>query len=399
MTDAATPRPSRGPIIFRDGWRVFFLAAGLYGVAAMALWLAWLGGWAEAPFAPPPNAWHAHEMIFGYATAALGGFFLTAVPNWTGAKAAPERFVALVAGLWLAGRVAVWFSGALPAGLVAAVDLSFVPVLAAKLLTQLVKRPKPQNMMFLVLLTLVWVANLMVHLEWLGLAGTAAQGLRGGLAAICAMIAVLGGRVTPSFTRNALLRVDPGAVVPVSRKPLDVAGIALAIATAVLVLAGAPEGLTGAVALGAGLAAAARLAGWRTAATLGDPIVWALHAGYALLAVGLVAWGLALLGVGSEVGALHLLGIGAVGGMTLAVMSRASLGHSGRPLVAPAAVAAGYGLLPLAAALRWAAATWPALWWHATLCAGLIWILAFTLYLAALWPVFTRPRPAREAAA
>ena len=400
MTDAATPRPSRGPIIFRDGWRVFFLAAGLYGVAAMALWLAWLAGWAEAPFAPPPNAWHAHEMIFGYATAALGGFFLTAVPNWTGAKAAPERFVALVAGLWLAGRVAVWFSGALPAGLVAVVDLSFVPVLAAKLLTQLAKRPKPQNMMFLVLLTLVWVANLMVHLEWLGLADTAAQGLRGGLAAICAMIAVLGGRVTPSFTRNALLRVDPGAVVPVSHKPLDVAGIALAIATAVLVLAGAPEGLTGAVALGAGLAAAARLAGWRTAATLGDPIVWALHAGYALLAVGLVAWGLALLGVGSEVGALHLLGIGAVGGMTLAVMSRASLGHSGRPLVAPGAVAVGYVLLPLAAVLRCAAAEWPGVFGvGASVAAGMLWVLAFALYLVALWPVWTTPAPAGAEAA
>ena len=388
------------PIIFKDGWRVFFMAAGLYGVAAMALWVAWLQGWAEAPFAPAPNAWHAHEMIFGFATAALGGFFLTAVPNWTGAKAAPERFVAVVAGLWLAGRVAVWFSGALPAALVAAIDLAFVPVLAAKLLTQLMKRPKPQNMMFLVLLTLVWVANLLVHLDWTGVTATEAQGLRGGLLSICAMIAVLGGRVTPAFTRNALLRADETAALPVTRKPLEVAGIALAILTAALAVLGAPPALTGTVAVGAGLAAAARLAGWRTAATLGDPIVWALHAGYAMLALGLAAWGLALLGIGPEIGALHILGIGAIGGMTLAVMSRASIGHSGRPLVAPGPVALGYALIPLAVALRWAAAGWPGpMYGIGTLGAGLIWIAAFALYLVALWPIWTTPRPVREAAA
>ena len=393
MTRSESPLP----IIFHDGWRVFFLAAGIYGVTAMALWLAsFLGGVDLLP--PRPIAWHAHEMIFGFATAALGGFFLTAVPNWTGARAAPERFIAILAGLWLAGRVAVWFSGGLPAWLVAAVDLAFVPVLAAKLLTQLLKRPKPQNLMLLILLTLVWLSNLLVHLDWMGLSTTEPQGIRGGLLSVCAMIAVLGGRVTPAFTRNAILRADETAALPVSHKPLDAAGIALTILTAALTAAGAAEPLTGAVALGAGLVAAARLAGWRTAATLGDPIVWALHAGYAMLALGLVAWGLALQGIGPEIGALHLLGIGAIGGMTLAVMSRASLGHAGRPLVAPAGVALGYALLPVAALLRWAAAEWPGALYHlGTLGAGVLWIAAFTLYLLALWPVWTRPRAARGA--
>ena len=388
-------------VLFRDGWRVFFAAAGVYAVVSVAVWLFWITGVTpNLPFAPAPQLWHAHEMIFGFATAALGGFFLTAVPNWTGAKAAPERFIALVSGLWLAGRVAVWMSGVLPAGLVAVIDLAFLPVLGAKVLTQLLKRPKPQNMMFLLLLTLVWCANLLVHLDWMGWTGTAGQGLRAGLLAICAMIAVLGGRVTPAFTRNALLRDNPAAAVPVSRRPLEIAGVALPVLTAALVLIGAPDAPAGVFALAAGVVAGLRLAGWRTRATLGDPIIWALHAGYAMLALGLVLWGLAGVGLGTEIAALHVLGIGAVGGMTLAVMSRASLGHSGRALHAPAPVALAYTLIPLAVALRWAAATWPgSLYLAGNLGAGLLWIAGFVLYIVALWRVWTTPRATASEAA
>ncbi|MRX50479.1 NnrS family protein [Paracoccus sp. S-4012] len=394
------------PLLLRDGWRVFFVAAGLYAVFAMLVWLLYLGVHAaggmmsDLPFAAAPHLWHGHEMIFGFATAALGGFFLTAVPNWTGAKSAPARFIGIVAGLWLAGRIAVWFSGDLPLWLVAVVDLAFLPVLAAKVLTQLLKRPKPQNMMFLLLLSLVWTANLLVHLDWMGIASTEYQGLRAGLLGVCAMIAVLGGRVTPAFTRNALLRagVDESAL-PVSRRPAEMAGIALPILTALAALAGLSAGITGTLALAAGSVAAVRLAGWRTARTLGDPIVWALHLGYAMLALGLIAWGLAELGYGFEVAALHILGIGAVGGMTLAVMSRASIGHSGRPLVAPGPVALGYAMIPAAVALRWAASTWPGGFYYiGTLGAGLLWCLAFTLYLIALWPIWTTPRRPAEGA-
>jgi len=400
MTMTTSPAsPVSLPIIFRDGWRVFFMAAGLYALAAIAVWLCWTAGVTDLPFAPGPMAWHAHEMIFGFASAALGGFFLTAVPNWTGAAAPSDRFVALAAGLWLAGRVAVWFSGALPAGVVALVDLAFIPVLGARMAAMLMAKPKPQNLMFILLLTLVWLSNLVVHLDWMGLTTTEGQGMRGGLLTISAMIAILGGRVTPAFTRNALLRADPAAAPPVSRKWFDIAGIAMAILTAVLALIAAPEALVGIAALAAGIAAALRLWGWRTRATFGDPILWALHAGYAMLALGLVMWGLSLLGLGSEVAALHILGIGAIGGMTLAVMSRASIGHSGRPLRAPAAIAVGYALIPLAVVLRWAASTWPGTF-HGlgTLGAGALWILAFALYLVALWPIWTTSRPVKGGA-
>ena len=386
--------------LFRAGWRVFFWGAGLWAVLSMLVWLLWLvasraglvSGQLGLEIAP--QMWHAHEMIFGYATAALGGFFLTAVPNWTGAKAAPERFIALVFGLWLAGRVAVCLSGILPAGLVAAVDLAFLPVLGAKILTQLMARPKPQNMMFLLLLGMVWISNLLVHLQWMGLTGTEWQGMRGGLLTISAMIAVLGGRVTPAFTRNALVREGREDLLPVNRKPLDVAGIVLPILTALSVILGLLDGLSGTLALIAGPVVAARLIGWHGWSMRHQPIVWALHLAYAMLALGLFAWGLAELGFGSEIGALHILGIGAVGGMTLAVMSRASLGHSGRPLTAPAVVALGYGLLPVAVALRWAASEWGGVYLFGIIASALIWIVVFALYLLALWPVFFGPRAA-----
>ncbi|MDT8344306.1 MAG: NnrS family protein, partial [Thermohalobaculum sp.] len=135
-----------------EGFRVFFLAAGVYALLAMAVWLGVLaagaqGGAPALPFAPAPSLWHAHEMVFGYAAAVLGGFFLTAVPSWTGTAAARRGYLTLAAGAWLAGRLAVWWSGALPPGLVAGLDLAFLPLLGVKIALQLAKRPKPQNVM------------------------------------------------------------------------------------------------------------------------------------------------------------------------------------------------------------------------------------------------------------
>lgn len=395
MTAVSYETPNAHPVIFRDGWRVFFMAAGLYAVAALGVWLVWAAGLADLPFSPGPIGWHAHEMIFGFAAAAIAGFFLTAVPNWTGAPPASPRLIAVLAGLWLAGRVAVWFAMLLPAWLVAVVDLVFLPVLAGTMLGQLLHKPKPQNLMLLAVLALMWVSNVMVHLDWIGVAALEPQGTRGGLLLICAMIAILGGRVTPAFTRNALLRSNPAAPTPVSRRPADVAGIALALLTAVLAVLGAPDALTGTAAAAAGIVAGLRLAGWRTAATLRQPILWVLHASYGLLAAGLVAWGLALWGVGNEIAALHLLGVGAIGGMTLAMMSRASLGHSGRGLEPSGLLVAGYAMLPAAAVLRWAASTWPGSFhFVGTVVAGGLWVAGFALFVVALWPVWTTPRGA-----
>ncbi|NDR58142.1 NnrS family protein [Aliiruegeria sabulilitoris] len=393
-----TPRMN---IFFSEGFRVFFLSAGLYAVFAGVIWVIWLtdpfpGGVLGAPqFAVPPQQWHAHEMIFGYASTALGGFLLTAVPNWTGTQAARHLFVILTASIWLAGRVAVWFAMVLPAGLVALLDLAFLPILIVKIAQQLMKRPKPQNVLFVLFLSIVWAGNLMVHLEWMGItADTLDSGMRVGLLGLCSMIGVLGGRVTPGFTRNAMKRADlPEQAWPRSTERLDKAGLALAVILPLALLIGVPAVPVGGLAILSGGVQLVRLSRWSGRWTLNQPILLALHLGMAMLGLGLVLWGLAWIGFGDEVAALHLLGIGAVGGMTLAVMSRAVLGHTGRELIAPGPVAASYLIIAASAVLRWIGSELSGDWYSPLVVgSGLCWVLAFALYTVSVLPLVTTPR-------
>jgi uncharacterized protein involved in response to NO len=380
--------------------RIFFLAAGVYAVLAMGVWEGWLAGQAlrgsapALPFAPPPAHWHAHEMIFGYACAVLGGFFLTAVPSWTGEKSARAAFLTLLAALWLAGRLAVWWSGGLNPALVALLDLAFLPVLGAKIALQLFRRPKPQNLMFLGLIALLWYGNLLVHLDWTGLwPGAAGPGLRTGLMTVAATIAVIGGRVIPAFTRNAMLREGRETGLPVSRRPAEGAGIAAAILLPACIGLGLPQPALALVALIAGLAQAARLAGWRGGWTRGQPILWSLHLAFAMLALGYLALAAAWAGWIGEAGALHVTGIGAIGGMTLAMMTRAALGHTGRPLTAARPIAWAYALVAGAALIRVAGAGVAPGWYEwAMLVSGGLWLLAFALFVTVYWPILTGPR-------
>lgn len=388
--------------LFSEGFRVFFLAAAVAAILPMILWEVYLavhaaGGMVSAlPFAQAPHLWHAHEMIFGYAGAAIAGFLLTAAPNWTGERGARSAFLVVLAGVWLAGRAAMWVSASLPAGLVAVADLAFLPLLAANLARMILRRPKARQAIFLALLALLWGADLMTHLEWAGWTGDMVwSGLRMGLFTLVALIVILGGRVTPGFTRNAMVQSGRTEGLPTDRMPLAGVAIAAALSLPLAVALPLPDPVAPVLAIAAGTAALLRLAGWRGGWSARRPILWTLHLGYAMAGVGLVAWGLAGLGVGSEVAALHVIGIGAVGGMTIAVMSRATLGHSGRPLVAPAGLVAAYALVPAAAALRWAGSAWPDLYYPGVLGAGALWILAFTAYLAALWPAFWGERAPR----
>lgn len=393
--------------LFSEGHRVFMLSAGLWAVLAMLVWMLWFalfsyGSGLNLPVAPIPQQWHAHEMVFGYASAAMGGFFLTAVPNWTGTPTARQAFIATAASVWLAGRVALWLSGGLPVLVVAAVDLAFLPILAAKILAQLLHRPKPQNLLFLVILALVWTGNLLMHLDWADLGGNAPAGLRLGLYATCAMIAILGGRVTPGFTRNAMQRAGQDKGLPKDRPRLALAAAGLTLLVAALsgleVGVPLPPSLFGATALAAAVTLWLRQAFWAPGWTARQPILWVLHLGHATLGLGYALAGLAVLGLGDELAALHVLGIGAVGGMTMAVMSRATLGHGGRPLIAPPPVALAYALVFLSAGLRWlGSAVGGALHDPAILASGALWIAAFTLYTAGLWGAFWGARPSRPA--
>lgn len=386
--------------LFGAGHRVFFLAAGLFGTFAMLVWelhlaAMMLGSAAFSERVALPPLWHGHEMVFGYGVAALGGYLLMAPPPFV--RGAPQGFLALAFALWLLGRVALWFAPLLPPVLVAAADLAFLLLLAGTIAAREIRRPKGQNRVFLAAIATIWIGNLLVHLEWNGVGLTALGGLRLGILGLCALIAVLGGRLTPGFTRNAMKRAGADARLwPRSPAWIERPALLLVAALPAGQLLFLPDSVLGTLAVAAG-AAHLRLSWfWRPLFSRHEPILWALHMGVTMLGAGFVLWGLSLLGLGDEIAALHVLGIGAIGGMTLAVMSRTILGHAGREQIAPAPVAAAYGLVAGAAILRWLAMLLPpAGQWGAMLLSGACWTVAFALFTLSLGPVLAATRAER----
>lgn len=387
--------------LFSYGFRPFFLGAAIYAALAMLVWTAWVASAAPGltqdwlPVAGSAYAWHAHEMVFGFAAAAIGGFLLTAVPNWTGALPLSGPPLVFLFAAWLLGRVAMGFSALLPYPLVLGLDVVFLPLLGGFAARQLFIRPALRNLVFLVIIAALTLCNVLFHLGNGGyLAIDPLAGIRTSVLIVVLMIAIIGGRIIPAFTHNWLHAKAASARMPRRIPWLD--GIALATLMAfVLIEAGGVSGAPlGAVALVAALANGARLALWRGAATRSEPIVWVLHLGYAWIVVGLALGALAAfteLVPGTIV--THAFGTGAIGTMILAVMSRASLGHTGRRLLAPRAVVWAYHLVTLAAVLRVAGPLLAPRHYGPTLAiAGLAWIGAYVLFALVYAPILTTPR-------
>lgn len=348
-------RPHTGPAILSAGFRPFFLGSSLWAAAAIPLWLAAYAAGLAVPTLLPPAVWHVHEMVFGFAAATVAGFLLTAIPNWTGRMPLQGMPLAALVGLWAIGRLAVLISGVIGAPLAAIADLSFPLAFLLVVAREILAGRNWRNLPMLVALSLLLAGNLLVHLEALGLADTAELGNRIGLVTLFMLISIVGGRIIPSFTRNWLVKIRPGlARLPAPPETrLDLAVLVL-VALALASWAAAPDAaITAAAVLIAGVAMALRLSRWRGFKTAGEPLLLILHLGYGWLALGLL-----LLGVNGFVpvlpatAALHALTVGAVGTMTLAVMTRASLGHTGRPLTAGPGTQVIFLLITLAAALR-----------------------------------------------
>lgn len=382
----------RQPAFFSAGFRPFFLLGALWSAIAIPVWLAaYMHGY--APSAMPAMVWHAHEMVYGYGVAAVAGFLLTAIPNWTGRlPLAGSRLAGLVA-LWLAGRVALLLSAHIGAAVAMLVDLSFTGVLMLAVARELIAGRNYRNLPMLAALGLLFAGSLLVHLQALDIAYTAALGNRLGIATLCALIALVGGRIVPSFTRNWLVRMKPGHATPASPSRLDLACL-VGIVAALAGWAAFPDSqaVSGLALLG-GSAAALRLSRWRGLATLAEPLLAVLHLGYAWLAFGLAFLGLnGFLGWLPPSAGLHALTVGAIGTMTLAVMTRASLGHTGQPLTAGPGTSAIYVLVTLAAVLRFVAPLAGAQFALVTSLAGLAWSAAFALFALLYGPLLLRPR-------
>ncbi len=376
------PRKEIIPPILRDGFRVFFPLTALYAIVALAAWILILTGHVLPPLALDPLSWHIHEMLFGTIGAAVAGFLLTAVPNWTGVPGPRGVRLAALAGLWLAGRIAVTFGAAMPAWVVGVLDLSFLVALGAVVGRAIVVSGNRRNLPVIALVVAYAGANLLYHLGWPDL------GMRLGLMTVVLLIALIGGRVVPGFTGNWIKRAGQ-AVGPRPFGHPDRVALALTLAGGLAYLARPEHPGTGAVVLTAGLAHAIRQIGWRGHRTLGEPLVWVLHLGYLWLSAGVILLGLSILwpAVPSAV-ALHALTAGAMATMILAIMTRATLGHSGRDLKAGPATTAIYILVTLAALSRLGAG-WEPVLLHPS---ALAWGLAFAIYLAVYLPICLKPR-------
>ena len=375
-------RPEDGMAFFSAGFRPFFLLAAAWAAIAVPVWLAAYVHGYVLPGALPAMTWHAHEMIYGYALAAVTGFLLTAIPNWTGRLPIRGVPLAVLASLWLAGRMALLASAAIGPQLAAAIDLSFLFVLILLVAREVTAAENFHNLPVIAVLGLLFAGNVLVHLHALDIAYTSALGNRIGVATLVLLISLIGGRIIPSFTRNWLVKNRPEVAVPVPHDRVDAACLLVIVASLVAWVAG-----YNALAVAGGIAAAVRLSRWRGLATVREPLLFILHVGYAWVAIGLTLVGLNGLFEWAPPGApLHALTVGAIGTMTLAVMTRASLGHSGRALTAGRGTIAIYLLVTLAALLR-VSAPFTFNVAEFTAFAGLAWSAAFGLFAVLYAPV------------
>ncbi len=389
---AGTRRRSSDFSILTIGFRPLFLGAGIWAVLAMALWLMFFRGQVDLPTAFDPVSWHAHEMLFGYLAAVAAGFLLTAVPNWTGRLPVAGGSLAGLAALWLVGRVTVAVSAHLDPVTAAVLDLSFLSVLAAVIAREIISGRNWRNLPVLIILATLIAGNAVFH--WEAATGEyAAEGLgfRIGLAAAVMLIVVIGGRIIPSFTRNWLVKrgeaARPAPFGWFDRLTIALTGAGL---LAWLTLPHMPE--LGVVLLAVGIVQLLRLCRWCGHRTGAEALVWILHAGYTFVPIGFLAIGVAMVWPDylDPIAAQHLWMAGAIGVMTLAVMTRATLGHSGRELTAGAGTTAIYMAAIAGAIVRLLPSFWPEYSMIFYDVSGLLWCLAFIGFVLLYWGALVR---------
>jgi uncharacterized protein involved in response to NO len=375
--------------LFSYGFRPFFLLGSAYALIAVLIWLPAYFGELDVPTAFSARDWHIHEMLYGYLAAVVAGFLLTAIPNWTGRLPLQGRPLMGLVALWIAGRIAVSVSqpiGALPGGLV---DCSFLLLMVGVVAREIVAGRNWRNLIVLVPVGILAAGNIAFHVEayWRRQAEFSAKIA---IAAILTLIMIIGGRVVPSFTRNWLARRTPGRL-PVPFGKYDLVALVVSVLALVLWIA-IPAGLPLAAAL---LAAAAlqafRLGRWAGERTIADRLVLILHIGFAFVPLGFLLSALAALGLVRPDAGVHAWMAGAAGTMTLAIMTRASLGHTGRPLVASRATQMIYAGIVLAALCRIAAALVPQFATILLEIAAIGWVAAFGGFVVAFGPVLMRP--------
>ncbi len=391
MSEPKSRRLYDGPAVLSLGFRPFFLAGAIWAVIAVMLWMPQYFGELTFVTAFQPLDWHAHEALFGFGGAVVTGFLLTAVPNWTGRLPLQGKPLALLFGVWLAGRAAVALSAHIGWALAAIIDCAFLAVVAAAIAREIVAGKNWRNLKVLALVLLLLAANVAFHLE-ARFSGSADFGRRFGVAAIVALVMVIGGRVIPSFTHTWLARRGPGRL-PQTFGRFD--GVCVILSGGALIgWTLVPDNrIVGLALLAAGLLNAARLARWAGERATSEALVLILHLAYLFVPLGFILSGAAAWTPLIPLSAgLHAWAVGAIGTMTLAVMTRATLGHTGHALHAGLGAQAIYGAILLAAAARIFAALAPQ--WSFVLLhvAAFAWTAAFFGFALVFGRALLRPR-------
>lgn len=367
-----------GPALLSIGFRPFFLGGSLWAVCAMVMWVLMLADHLALPTRFDPVTWHAHAFLFGYLGAIFAGFLLTALPNWTGRKPVSGGELGTLVAFWLAGRLAIAISLMLPWGVTAAIDLGFPILLAGVILREIVASQSWKHLLVLGLLASFTIANAVFHLD-AAQGNIAAQGpgLRLGLGTAVMMIAVIGGRIVPAFTRNWLVKQGQTARPVPPMQTFDKITLLFTAITLLLWLAWPLASFTGLALISTGILHLFRLARWRGWATATEPLLLVLHAGYAFVPIGALAMGAVVFwpNVVTFGTAQHLWMAGAIGLMSLAVMTRATLGHTGSKLHAGTGTVAIYVMIILSVIARLASGIWPDLLLVET--AAVLWVGAF----------------------
>lgn len=369
-----------GPALFSYGFRPFFLFAAVQAAIVVAIWMLWLDGASGLPGAFPPVAWHAHELLFGYASAVVAGFLLTAVPNWTGRLPVVGLPLVALFSLWLVGRAAMAANGYLHPLALAVLTLAFPAALLTLIAREVLAGRNNRNIKVVAVLAALCVAQICFHVEvWR--AGASVFSERLALAAYLLLVMIVGGRIVPSFTTNWIKRENPGRLpTPFDRfdkVAMIVGGVAL---LAWVAMPAAPRAAPafGALFVISGALHFARLVRWAPDRVWAEKLVAVLHVAYAFIPLGFaLAAAAAFSGSRApDMAAIHCWAIGGIGLMTLAVMTRATRGHTGNPLVAPPSTSLLYALLA-AAALARIVAVFSQDSMGALTVAGVCWTLAF----------------------
>ena len=350
--------PIRARRCLASGFRPFFLLGSIYAALAILVWLPAFYGEITLTSALAPRDWHVHEMLYGYLPAVITGFLFTAIPNWTGRLPIQGTPLLALVVVWIAGRLCVTFSAETGWLLAMLIDASFLALVALAAAREIIAGRNWRNLAVVMLALLLFAGNVGFHLE-AHFEGLADISIRAGIAVVVLLISLIGGRIVPSFTRNWLVRENPGRLpAPFARFDTFVVGLgALALAAWV---ASPESGFAGAALALAGVLHLVRLGRWAGFRTWRERLVLILHIGYAFVPLGFLLNAAAAFGLVPASAGIHAWMVGAAGIMTLAVMSRATLGHTGQSLTASRATQAIYAAIIVAALARICAAIEPA---------------------------------------